>query len=219
MCPARPTRLSRGEWVAVLRARSARRLPRPDQRVRRPRGVPEPGRAEGSDGLIATFQDDTGSGGSVVALVVGTFGAVCAASGAIGTVVKAVNRAYDRLETRSCSAATSARRSPARRTSVRLARRRHHPAPVAELHRLGDPVRRGAERRAPPAGRHPRSGRRVGRARHAGPTYALTTTAATDKREGTRRHRRRSARATTRGSFARVSCARRCGRGSRHGAG
>jgi membrane protein len=50
--------------------------------------------------LIQTFQDDSGGGGSVVAFVVGLFGAVWIASGAMGTVVKAVNRAYDRLETR-----------------------------------------------------------------------------------------------------------------------
>jgi membrane protein len=50
--------------------------------------------------LIATFQRDSGGSGSIVALVVGTFGAVWAASGAMGSVVKSVNRAYDRLETR-----------------------------------------------------------------------------------------------------------------------
>jgi membrane protein len=50
--------------------------------------------------LIATFQQDSGGSGSVVALVVGLFGAVWAASGAMGSVVKAVNVAYDRIETR-----------------------------------------------------------------------------------------------------------------------
>jgi membrane protein len=50
--------------------------------------------------LIQQFQQDTGGGGSVVALLVGTFGAVWAASGAMGSIVKAVNRAYDRIETR-----------------------------------------------------------------------------------------------------------------------
>ena len=39
-------------------------------------------------------------GGSAVAFVVGLFGAVWAASGAMGAVIKAVNRAYNRLETR-----------------------------------------------------------------------------------------------------------------------
>jgi membrane protein len=38
--------------------------------------------------------------GSAIAFVVGVFGALWAASGAMGAVVKAVNRAYDRLETR-----------------------------------------------------------------------------------------------------------------------
>ena len=50
--------------------------------------------------LIEQLQKDTGGGGSAVALVVGLFGAVWAASGAMGAVVKSVNRAYDRLETR-----------------------------------------------------------------------------------------------------------------------
>jgi membrane protein len=50
--------------------------------------------------LIETFQKDTGGGGSAAALVIGVFGAVWAASGAMGSVVKAVNRAYDRIETR-----------------------------------------------------------------------------------------------------------------------
>jgi len=50
--------------------------------------------------LIASFQKDSGGSGSVVALVVGLAGAVWAASGAMGSVVKAVNVAYDRIETR-----------------------------------------------------------------------------------------------------------------------
>ena len=50
--------------------------------------------------LIRSFQHDTSSGGSVIALVVGVAGAVWAASGAMGTIVEAVNRAYDRAETR-----------------------------------------------------------------------------------------------------------------------
>jgi membrane protein len=50
--------------------------------------------------LIQTFQHDSRSGGSVIAFVVGIFGAVWAASGAMGSVVKAVNRAYERVETR-----------------------------------------------------------------------------------------------------------------------
>jgi membrane protein len=51
--------------------------------------------------LIQTFQQDSNGGGaSAVALVVGTFFAVWAASGAMGSVVKAVNRAYELAETR-----------------------------------------------------------------------------------------------------------------------
>jgi membrane protein len=50
--------------------------------------------------LIEQLQRDSGGGGSAVAAVLGAFGAVWAGSGAMGSVVKAVNRAYDRLETR-----------------------------------------------------------------------------------------------------------------------
>ena len=50
--------------------------------------------------LIKTFKQDSGGSGSVAAFVIGIFGAVWAASGAMGSVVKAVNRAYERLETR-----------------------------------------------------------------------------------------------------------------------
>jgi membrane protein len=45
-------------------------------------------------------QDNRNEGASATAFVVGLFGAVWAASGAMGTIVKAVNRAYERLETR-----------------------------------------------------------------------------------------------------------------------
>jgi membrane protein len=50
--------------------------------------------------LLATFGADTGGGGSVVALFVGAAGALWAASGAMGAVVKAVNRAWETDETR-----------------------------------------------------------------------------------------------------------------------
>jgi membrane protein len=50
--------------------------------------------------LIKSLQQDSGGGGSVVALVIGFFAAVWVASGAMGSVVKSVNRAYDRMETR-----------------------------------------------------------------------------------------------------------------------
>ena len=127
--PGRPTRLSRGEWVAVFKRTFGQFLEDDGMGLAQQiayspllaffpalvalvgfldlinaYGALEeflnPVAPKAVTDLIATFQDDTGSGGSVVALVVGTFGAVWAASGAIGTVVKAVNRAYDRLETR-----------------------------------------------------------------------------------------------------------------------
>ena len=50
--------------------------------------------------LIEQLQQDSSGSGTAVAVVVGAFGAVWAASGAMGSVVKAVNRAYDRTETR-----------------------------------------------------------------------------------------------------------------------
>jgi membrane protein len=52
--------------------------------------------------MIALAKKDAAQnkGGSAIAFVVGTFGAVWAASGAMGAVLKAVNRAYDRVETR-----------------------------------------------------------------------------------------------------------------------
>ena len=50
--------------------------------------------------LIQTLQEDSSGGGSAAAVVLGAFGAVWAASGAMGSVVKAVNRAYDQMETR-----------------------------------------------------------------------------------------------------------------------
>ena len=50
--------------------------------------------------IIRSFQKDSGGGGSVVALVIGLAAAVWVASGAMGSVVKSVNKAYDRTETR-----------------------------------------------------------------------------------------------------------------------
>jgi membrane protein len=49
---------------------------------------------------IETLQRDTSTGYSVVAFLVGAAGAIWAASGAMGAVIKAVNRAYERVETR-----------------------------------------------------------------------------------------------------------------------
>ena len=50
--------------------------------------------------FITTLQKDSGGGTSAAAFLIGFFGAVWAASGAMNSVIKAVNRAYDRLETR-----------------------------------------------------------------------------------------------------------------------
>ena len=50
--------------------------------------------------LIRSFRADTGGGGSVVAVLLGIVGAVWAATGAMGSVVQAVNRAYETNETR-----------------------------------------------------------------------------------------------------------------------
>lgn len=49
---------------------------------------------------IDTLQEDTSKSTSVVAFAVGAAGAVWAASGAMTAVIKAVNRAYERVETR-----------------------------------------------------------------------------------------------------------------------
>jgi len=50
--------------------------------------------------FISSLQEDTGGGTSAAAFVIGLFGAVWAASGAMGSVIKAVNAAYERQETR-----------------------------------------------------------------------------------------------------------------------
>ncbi len=50
--------------------------------------------------FISSLQQDSKGGASVAAFVIGFFGAVWAASGAMGSVVKAVNRAYELQETR-----------------------------------------------------------------------------------------------------------------------
>jgi membrane protein len=51
--------------------------------------------------FIDTLKHDSKGGGTkATAFVIGLFGAVWAASGAMGAVIKAVNRAYDRQETR-----------------------------------------------------------------------------------------------------------------------
>jgi membrane protein len=50
--------------------------------------------------FIEGLQKDSKGGASVTALILGGVGAIWAASGAMGSVIKAVNRAYDRMETR-----------------------------------------------------------------------------------------------------------------------
>ena len=50
--------------------------------------------------FITSLQRDSSGGTSAIAFVIGFFGAVWAASGAMGSVIKAVNRAYELQETR-----------------------------------------------------------------------------------------------------------------------
>src|SRR6185437_11431407 len=50
--------------------------------------------------FISSLQKDSQGGTSVAAFLIGFFGAVWAASGAMGSVIKAVNRAYELQETR-----------------------------------------------------------------------------------------------------------------------
>ena len=50
--------------------------------------------------FIEGLQKDSKGGASVAALLLGGAGAVWAASGAMGSVIKSVNRAYERMETR-----------------------------------------------------------------------------------------------------------------------
>jgi membrane protein len=50
--------------------------------------------------IIEQLQRDSPSSGSVVLVAFGIFGAIWAGSGAMSSIVKAVNRAYDKLETR-----------------------------------------------------------------------------------------------------------------------
>jgi membrane protein len=50
--------------------------------------------------FISSLQEDSGTSAASVAFVLGFFGAVWAASGAMSTIIKALNRAYERQETR-----------------------------------------------------------------------------------------------------------------------
>jgi membrane protein len=127
--PRRPGRLSRGEWIAIFK-RAAGSFVRDDcmglaQEVAfsamlaffpavafflgllgvlhlydqlqsflatvAPHGVIH---------FIEGLQRDSQGGAKVAALILGGIGAVWAASGAMGSVIKAVNRAYERMETR-----------------------------------------------------------------------------------------------------------------------
>ena len=127
--PPKPTRLARGEWVAVFK-RTASQFMADDcmglaQQIAYSsllaffpavvalvgfldlinaydalQSFLNPVAPKAVTDLIQSFQQDSGGSGSVVALVIGFFAAVWIASGAMGSVVKSVNRAYDRLETR-----------------------------------------------------------------------------------------------------------------------
>jgi membrane protein len=127
--PAEPHKLGRGEWIAVVK-RAARRFLADDcmglaQEVAysamlaffpavafllgllgvlhlfdqlqsfvatvAPSGVVR---------FVAGLQKDSTGGAKIAALLVGGAGAVWAASGAMGSVIKATNRAYERMETR-----------------------------------------------------------------------------------------------------------------------
>jgi membrane protein len=127
--PRKPERLSRGEWVAVLkrtvRAFLADNCMGLSQQIAYSallaffpavvalvglldllnaystlQSFLNPVAPKSVTDLISTFQQDSGGSGSAIALVVGVFGAVWAASGAMGTIVHSVNTAYERLETR-----------------------------------------------------------------------------------------------------------------------
>lgn len=127
--PREPQQLSRGEWVAVLKRAGARFLADDcmglaqevaysallaffpaiafllgllgvlhlfDQ-VQSFLGTVAP---HGVIHFIESLQKDSQGSAKVVALLIGGAGAIWAASGAMGSVIKAVNRAYERLETR-----------------------------------------------------------------------------------------------------------------------
>jgi membrane protein len=127
--PRSPERLSRGEWLAALR-RSFGQFMRDDcmglaqqiayssllaffpamaflvgalgifhlfDDVER---LLDPVAPSGVIRFISSLQQDSKGGASVAAFLLGFFGAVWAASGAMGSVIKAVNRAYELRETR-----------------------------------------------------------------------------------------------------------------------
>jgi membrane protein len=127
--PSGPQRLSRGEWIAVLKRTFAQFME--DDCMGLSKQVAfssmlaffpavafllglvglfhlyddvkrflDPIAPSGVIRFITGLQKDSKGGTSATAFVVGLFGAVWAASGAMGSVIKAVNRAYDTLETR-----------------------------------------------------------------------------------------------------------------------
>jgi membrane protein len=127
--PRSPERLSRGEWLAALK-RSFSQFMRDDcmglaqqiayssllaffpamaflvgalgifhlfDDVER---LLDPVAPNGVIRFISSLQQDSKGGASVAAFLIGLIGAVWAASGAMGSVIKAVNRAYELQETR-----------------------------------------------------------------------------------------------------------------------
>jgi membrane protein len=127
--PSSPERLSRGEWLAALKG-SFSTFMRDDcmglsQQIAyssllaffpavafligalgvfdlfdNVKELLDPIAPEGVITFITNLQQDSSGGTSAVAFVIGFFGAVWAASGAMGTIMKAVNRAYELQETR-----------------------------------------------------------------------------------------------------------------------
>jgi YihY family inner membrane protein len=129
LAPPRAARLSRGEWISVLK-RTGKRFLADDcvglaqevaynallaffpaiafllgllgllhlfNSVQSLLGTVAP---SGVINFIQGLQNDSRGGTKIAALVVGGAGATWAASGAMGSVIKAVNRAYERGETR-----------------------------------------------------------------------------------------------------------------------
>jgi membrane protein len=127
--PTSPERLSRGEWLAALR-RSFTEFMRDDcmglaQQIAYSsllaffpamaflvgalglfdlfddvKQLLDPIAPNGVIKFISSLQEDSQGGTSAAAFILGFFGAVWAASGAMGSVIKAVNRAYELQETR-----------------------------------------------------------------------------------------------------------------------
>jgi membrane protein len=127
--PSSPERLSRGEWIAALKG-SFSAFMRDDcmglsQQIAYSsllaffpavafiigalglfnlfdnlERLLDPIAPEGVITFITNLQKDSSGGTSAVAFAIGFFGAVWVASGAMGTIMKAVNRAYELQETR-----------------------------------------------------------------------------------------------------------------------